>query len=187
MTHSTVLSIFSLNIAFKGHNVIVNIVMWCSFISARGEIENSTQVNPLAWGHIYWGQPEVKKSRDFGWVVRAGQRGYKKVGISQSSSLVQNNLNNPDMKTSVVLGLALLLLAMASLTDAGCNQFGCCYCHNRQGVVVNQVAHCCIIFLIWVITNNNYQPGGIFYGLRPWLLLQMCLQHQKEKILWKLQ
>ena len=74
---------------------------------------------------------------------RAGQLGYKKVGFSQSWSLVgispsQNHLNDPDMKTSVVLGLGLLLLAMASLTEAGCDQNGCCYCNSQTGRIVNQ-------------------------------------------------
>ena len=42
------------------------------------------------------------------------------------------------MKTSVVLGLGLLLLALASLTEAGCDQNGCCYCNSQTGRIINQ-------------------------------------------------
>ena len=85
----------------------------------------------------------VRGSEGFWKSGRAGQLGYKKVGFSQSWSLVgispsQNHLNDPDMKTSVVLGLGLLLLAMASLTEAGCDQNGCCYCNSQTGRIINQ-------------------------------------------------
>merc|ERR1711990_95269 len=50
----------------------------------------------------------------------------------------RNHLNNPDMRTSVVLGLGLLLLAMASLTEADCDNNGCCWVNGRTGDEINQ-------------------------------------------------
>merc|ERR1711972_565421 len=48
----------------------------------------------------------------------------------------QNHLNNPTMKTSLVLGLGLLLMAMASLTEAGCGRNGCCYVNSATGTII---------------------------------------------------
>ena len=40
------------------------------------------------------------------------------------------------MKTSQLLCLSLLLVAFASLTEAGCDQNGCCYCNGQSGRVI---------------------------------------------------
>merc|ERR1712210_221731 len=50
----------------------------------------------------------------------------------------QGTLEGPGMKTSVMLFLAFLhLLALASFSEGGCSETGCCYCNGQTGRIIN--------------------------------------------------